>query len=58
MALTCKHGDFLNVLERSIALAVETGPEIRDENLSSFVQPDPPAVEGCLVSEAWEAFRE
>lgn len=58
MALTREHGDLLNVLELSVALAVKASPEVGYKDLSSFVQPDPPAVKGRLIPEAWEAFRE
>lgn len=58
MALTRKHGDLLNVLKRPVALTVEAGPEICDENLGPLVQPDPPAVESRLIAEARKTFCE
>lgn len=57
-ALTCKHGDLVNVTELPEVLAIEASPQIRYEDLSSLVEAYPSAVEDDLISETGKVFRE
>lgn len=50
-ALTGKNRDLVNVMEFSKIFAVETGPEVCDEDLSPLVQPHPSPIEHGLVAE-------
>ncbi len=52
--LTGKHGDVVDIMEVSMALAFEAGPQICDEDLSSFVEAYPTAFEIMPVIEAWK----
>ena len=52
--LTGEHGDAVDIMEVTMALAFETGPQIRDENLSSFVKAYSIAFEIMPVIEARE----
>ena len=52
--LTSKHGDAIDIMEVSIALAFEARPQIRNEDLSSFVEAYPFAFETMPVIEAWK----
>ena len=52
--LTGEHGDAVDIMEVSMALAFETSPEIRDEDLSSFVKAYSIAFEIMPVIEAWK----
>lgn len=56
--IVCEHGDFVDIVEFSKVLAVEAGPEVRDQNLSSLVQPYLFTVEDCLVAEAGKILGE
>ena len=49
---TCKHGDFVNVVEVSVTLAVEARPEVCDEYLGALVEAHGLAFEIELVLEA------
>ena len=51
---TGEHGDFVNVLKFSKVFAVETCPEVCDENLGPLVQSHLAALEDCLITEAFE----
>ena len=52
--LTGKHGDAIDIMEVSMALAFEAGPQISDEDLSSFVKAYSIAFEIMPVVEAWK----
>ena len=52
--LTGKHGDAIDIMEVSMALAFEAGPQICDEDLSSFVEAYSFAFEIMPVIEAWK----
>ena len=52
--LTGKHGDAVDIMEVSMALAFEAGPQICDQDLSSFVEAYSIAFEVMPVIEAWK----
>ncbi len=52
--LTGKHGDAIDIMEVSMALAFEAGPQICDQDLSSFVKAYSIAFEMMSVIEAWK----
>jgi hypothetical protein len=55
---TCKHGDFVDVMKLAIALTFEAGPEVRDQDLGSLVEPDFASLKGCFVPEVGEVICE
>ena len=56
--LTCEHRDLVNVFETAVSFALETGPEVRDEDLSALVEVHCFAFERCFVSEAWKVVND
>ena len=52
--VTGKHGDAVNIMVLAMTLAFEAGPQICDENLSSFVEAYSFAFEIMPVIEAWK----
>ena len=50
--LTWEHRYFFDVVEPAEILAFKTGPQVRNENLSSLVKAHRPAFKSCLISEA------
>ena len=52
--LTGEHGDAVDIMEVSVALTFEAGPQICDEDLSSFVEAYSIAFEIMPVIEAGE----
>lgn len=53
---TCKHGDFVNVMELPKVFAVEAGPQVSNQNLSPLVQSHPSAMEDRFISETGEVL--
>ena len=49
-----EHGDPVDVVEAAEAVALEAGPEVRDEDLRALVEADGGAAEGVAVVEAGE----
>lgn len=56
--LTGEHGDLINVGEMAIGCTFKTSPEIRDEDLGSFVEANLLALEGMHIVEAGEVVNE
>ena len=52
--LTGKHGDGIDIVEFTIALAVEGGPDVGNEDLRTLHDADFAAFEGCLIAKASE----
>ena len=52
--LTGKHGNAVDIMELAVTLAFEAGPQICDEDLSSFVEAYFSAFEIMPVIEAWK----
>ena len=57
-AVVGEHGDLVDVPEGAVALALEAGPDISDENLGSLEQPDGllAPLEAVLIPEAPEVL--
>ena len=53
---TCKGCDFCNIVEPPIALAIEAGPQVCNEDLCTLVEAHFLALEFYLISKAGEVF--
>lgn len=57
-AVVGEHGDVVDVVEAAGAVAVEAGPEVRDEDLRALVKADGVAIVAVTVVEAGEVVDE
>ena len=48
-AVVCEHCDLIDVVEGAVALALEAGPEVRDEDLGALVEADDGVLVGVAV---------
>lgn len=55
---TCKHGDLVNVVKLAKSFTVEASPQIRHENLCSFVKANPAPIEDSFVTETCKMLGE
>jgi len=53
-----KHGDFVNVVELAVRLAVKRGPQVGDEDLRALEEAHFFALKGAFVAEAGEFLGE
>jgi hypothetical protein len=54
LRITCKHRNFLDVVEFSITLTIEASPEIRHQNLCTLVEPHSTAFKHAFIPKARE----
>jgi hypothetical protein len=53
---TCEHGNLIDIVEFTEVFAVEAGPEIGNQDLSTLVETYSLSVEDCLIAETGEVF--